>query len=269
MHIDLLLNAVNNQINEQSNTAIIQFDKSWEQGRTIFGGISAAVVYQAIYNKVSTDRVLRSLTTNFVGPIVYGADVHIDVDVLRQGKNVTQVVAKAMQNDQVCLMVQASFGVARDSKINIPSTLKHQFEPPKKAKFIPQIPKVVPNYLKHLDISLSEGKMPFMGSKSSSLHGFMRFTKAPEKVTDAHIIALIDGWPPAVLQMLRWPAPASSMSWNLEFIHPHREIKGSDWFSYQSTTRQAADGYAHTEANIWDAHGELIAISRQCVTIFT
>ncbi|MFT4941090.1 MAG: acyl-CoA thioesterase [Paraglaciecola sp.] len=68
--------------------------------------------------------------------------------------------------------------------------------------------------------------------------------------------------------MLRWPAPASSMSWKVEFIHPHSTFQPTDWFAYQAQTRQAADGYGHTEANIWDAKGKLIAVSRQTVTIF-
>lgn len=96
----------------------------------------------------------------------------------------------------------------------------------------------------------------------------MRFSEAPAEVTDAHLIALIDAWPPTILQMLRWPAPASTMSWNLEFIHPHGPVAGDDWFAYQADTRQAADGYCHSEANIWDTRGELIAISRQIIAVF-
>ncbi|MFT5676917.1 MAG: acyl-CoA thioesterase [Paraglaciecola sp.] len=96
----------------------------------------------------------------------------------------------------------------------------------------------------------------------------MRFSKAPSEVTDAHLIALIDVWPPTPLQMLRWPAPASSMSWNVGFIRPHSAFHPTDWFAYQAHARQAAVGYGHTEANIWDAKGELIAVSRQTVAIF-
>jgi acyl-CoA thioesterase len=68
--------------------------------------------------------------------------------------------------------------------------------------------------------------------------------------------------------MLRLPAMASRMSWNLEFIRPHQKSSGSDWFAYQARTRQSADGYAHTEANILDKHGTLVAISRQVVAVF-
>ncbi|MEW6998526.1 acyl-CoA thioesterase [Colwelliaceae bacterium BS250] len=268
MHIDELLLQVKQQITNTEHKAIIKIDSSWAQGRTIFGGISTALVYQAIWQTVSHDRVLRSLNTNFVGPISPNVGLHIEVEILREGKNVTQVMAKAVQNDRVCIVSQASFGVAKKSKIRVENLELHNMEMPKKAKFLPQIPKLVPKFLQHLDISIAAGKIPFSGAKDSYMHGWMRFKQAPEKITDAHLIALIDAWPPAVLQMLKWPAPASSMSWNVEFIHPHISLKPTDWFAYQVKTRQAADGYGHTEANIWDSAGELVAISRQTVAIF-
>ncbi len=96
----------------------------------------------------------------------------------------------------------------------------------------------------------------------------MRFKEQPSHFYDAHLIALIDIWPPTVLQLLHQPAMASTMSWNLEFIHPHQKISGHDWFAYQAQTRHAADGYVHTEANIWDKHGTLVAICRQVVAVF-
>lgn len=268
MHIDKLLHSVAKQISAEQNKASITISKSWGQGRTVFGGISAAIVYHAIKQKVSDDRVLRSLTTNFVAPIAIEQELFIEVEVLREGRNVTQVIAKAIQQEQVCVMTQASFGVARESKVAVHNLDFHNMPKPKKAKYIPQIPKLVPKFLQHIDLAIIEGDLPFSGSGLSSGQGWMRFTQPPKQVTDAHLIALIDAWAPPVMQMMRWPAPVSSMSWNVEFIHPHTEIAPSDWFAYQVKTRQAASGYGHTEANIWDAKGELVAVSRQTVAIF-
>ncbi|WP_346433339.1 hypothetical protein [Paraglaciecola aquimarina] len=68
--------------------------------------------------------------------------------------------------------------------------------------------------------------------------------------------------------MFRLPKMSSTMNWSLEFIYPHNPMKNDDWCGYQAITRQASDGYAHTEANVWDSAGNLIAISRQVVTVF-
>ncbi len=243
--------------------------KDWAQGRTAFGGISAAMVYRAIQNVINDEnRLLRSFTTNFIGPLALDVPFTIKVSKLREGKNVSQYTGEIIQGEHVCVFSQACFGLARSSKVTVENNQYHSMPAPNKAKFIPQIPKVTPKFIKHFDLSIDEGGIPFTGKKTANYQGFMRFTKPPAKITDAHVIAMIDAWPPTLLQMLKWPAPASTVSWNLEFIHPHREVTGQDWFAYQANTRQAADGYGHVEATIWDKHNQVVALSRQTVAVF-
>ena len=264
---ELLASAVlHSQDPEQHPTLMIPGD--WSQGRTSYGGISAAMVYAAMQAKVTDDRLLRAFNCNFVGPLNVDEPFRIDVEILRQGKSASQVLARAIQNEQVAVLCQASFGVARKSKIKVENRLEHGMSLPKKPKFIPHIPKVTPKFIKQFELAVVEGKLPFMGAKTSHIHGWMRYKNTPASFQDAHLIGLIDAWPPTVLQMLRLPVPASTMSWNIEFIHPHVDLKPTDWFAYQVKTRQAEDGYCHTEADIFDQQGELIAISRQTVAVF-
>ncbi len=246
----------------------LSIDKNWAQGRTVYGGLSAALLYKACKAVVPPSRVMRSMTTNFVGPLLAETPFVITVEVIREGKNVSQVQARAVQNDKISVVSQVCFGDKRTSKISVENTERHGLDLPTKAKFIPQIPKVTPKFLKHIDLAIDSGGTPFTGKKTSHYYGWMRYKQPPKAIHDEHIVGIIDAWPPTLLQMLKWPAPASTISWNLEFIHPHREIKPDDWFAYKAQTRQAADGYGHTEATIWDAHEEVIAISRQTVGIF-
>ncbi|WP_339726086.1 thioesterase family protein [uncultured Paraglaciecola sp.] len=268
MHIDTLLNSVKQQVKSNINDITLSVTSNWEQGRTLYGGISASLVYQAMREAVNSEKIMRSLSTNFIGPIEANKEFSINIEVLREGKNVIQVVGRLIQDNKVALMSQASFGTARESKILIPNQLQHSMEYPLKPNGMPNIPKITPKFIRNFELARTKGGWPFTGKKESDLHGWMRFKEPPSDFGDAHLIALIDIWPPTVLQMLRWPAMASTMSWNVEFIHPHQKFSGSDWFAYQAQTRQAADGYAHTEANIWDKQGSLVAISRQVVTVF-
>ena len=96
----------------------------------------------------------------------------------------------------------------------------------------------------------------------------MQFREAPQAITDAHIVALVDAWPPAVLPHLKSPAPASSLSWALDIMHPRPPIRPDDWLLYRATIDQAGAGYGHTQAGIWTSQGELVATSRQTVTVF-
>lgn len=242
--------------------------KSWSQGRTVFGGISAAMIYQAIASQITDGRVLRAYTTSFVGPLQVDVPFTIDVTCLRTGKNVSYFSAQIVQNQKVSVFVQACFGQGRKSKIQVENTDTHNMDLPLKAKFIPLIPKVTPKFFQHFELAIQKGGMPFLGHKDCAYHGFIRYKKSPKQISDAHLIAMIDAWPPATLQQLRWPAPASTVSWNIEFLHPHREVEGSDWFAYKAETRQAGNGYSHTEATIWNKHNDVIALSRQTVAVF-
>lgn len=257
-------------INESNNLSQLQLSVpgDWGQGRTVFGGLSAGILYQVLKNVVPAERVLRSITFNFVGPLKVDAPFGFTWQVLREGKNATQITANIVQDDSICLTALGCFAVDRKSKVKLEAETKDLPDPPKKAKYIPQIPKITPKFLRHIELSISEGSAPFTGSKNSSYKGWMRFKQPPGSLTDSHIMALIDAWPPTILQMPLGPAPASTMSWNLEFIHPHQEIAVDSWLAYQAETVQAYGGYGHCEALIHDDAGELIAISRQLIAIF-
>ena len=268
MNIDQLFGQIPAFSTPLSPIEAVVVPDSWSQGRTVFGGISAGLLYQAIVNQSETPLVLRSLSAHFLRPLQVDTPFAIQVDILRQGKNTAIIEARALQAGAVCASITACFGVARATKVVVKAEDQHGMRPPKRGHMMMKIPGVGPAFLRHVDLDIVTGGLPFLGKKSATYAGYMRFKKAPAVVTDAHIIALIDCWPPTVLQMFKGPAPASTLSWNLEFIHPHRPIAPADWLAYHATTRQSDEGYAHTEANIWDAEGKLVAISRQVVAVF-
>lgn len=259
--IDEWLNAA------ESGTELV-VPASWGQGRTVFGGLSAALLFKAMTRELPDQRALRVLNTQFIGPLNTDEPFSIEVEHLRDGKNVTQLQGRLIQYDRVSVQAMAAFGQARESKVEVRQPAAERPPVPEKANWVPQIPRVTPKFHRYIDLKIDDGGMPFTGKKTSHYRGWMRLTDAPETFTDAHLIALIDVWPPAVLQQLRWPAPASTLSWNVEFVHPHPPITGAEWIGYDCDTVQAADGYGHTEAKIYAQDGTLLALSRQLVTVF-
>lgn len=83
------------------------------------------------------------------------------------------------------------------------------------------------------------------GSKDPDFSGMCRFD--PEhpnrEMHIADVVTLMDVWPPGVLPMFKKPAPASSLTWQLTFIHP-LENQLNDWFKYNVFTEYARDGYS-------------------------
>ena len=263
MHIDEILNLIDS---ENKESFIIP--KQWSQGRTVFGGLSAAIVFAAARKKVSNERLIRSFSCNFVGPFFVEEVFSINTEVLREGKNVSTIQSSIIQNGKTCVHAQSVFGGQRQSKLRVENADTHVMQIPKKPTFIPVIPKLTPKALSNFELAFTDGGMPFKGSKNTTVGGWMRFKKSPQEMSICHLIALIDAWPPTLLQMLRLPAPASTMTWTLNFVQPLGMLSTSEWFAYQSKTREYSDGYGITDANIWDQDGKLLAMSNQVITLF-
>ena len=249
-----------------------QVPTGWSQGRATFGGLVAAMLYEKIAAQVEGDSSLRSLTFSFVGP-VSASTVETSADVLRAGRSVTQIEGRMIQDGAVVLAALASFGAARQSAISVASETAPVFTAPEDCEPLPYIEGVVPEFTRHFDYRIAEGELPFSGSSHNHLGGWVRFGEAAEKEDNAsvdisHLLALIDAWPPALLPMLKQPAPASSLTWTLELIEPLPQQGPGDWWQYLAEVEQAADGYGIIQAKLWDKNGKLVALTRQTVTVF-
>lgn len=219
---------------------------------------------------LSDDRPVRSLATTFVGPAEPEQPIQLDVQVLREGKGVTTLLGRAIQNGQVVTLVQGSFGAGRTSAVvveaepAVPFTALEHAQPE-----LPHIPGVTPVFMSHLALRWSIGGLPFSGSNSREMGGWVRLRDTPEgPMTVAHLLALVDAWPPSVLPMLRQPAAGSTLTWTVEFMQPLPSQSSQAWCHYRVDTEYARDGYGHAAARLHSADGQLLALSRQTVTIF-
>src|SRR5690554_6594247 len=96
----------------------VSVPEGWTQGRALFGGLVAALMYRALELKLGAIAPLRSATINFVAPATSG-DLQCEAEILRQGKSVTQGLCRAVQIGQVVAVLLASFGAARESVMAI------------------------------------------------------------------------------------------------------------------------------------------------------
>lgn len=250
--------------------ATVEIPEGWAQGRATFGGLVAAMLYEQLAAQVDPDSTLRSITFSFVAPVAAGP-VSLQGSVLRAGRSVSQVEARMEQDGQVVLAAFASFGSSRDSSIHVPADTAPHFVAPEELQPLPYIEGLVPEFTQKFDYRISAGDMPFSGSASNRFGGWVRFRgeeAATRRVEIGHLLALIDAWPPAVLPMLKQPAPASSLTWTLEFMEPLPEATCGDWWQYLADVEQAADGYAVAQARLWSPAGKPVAFSRQTVTVF-
>ncbi|XOZ33525.1 acyl-CoA thioesterase [Halomonadaceae bacterium KBTZ08] len=245
-----------------------QLTPDWAQGRATFGGLLAAMAHEAMRGQLVDQRPLRSLSLSFVAPAAPEEAVDVSAEILRQGKAVTQVESRIHQGDGTVLVAMGSFGSGRDSAVAVAPEAAPEAPDPGSAEPMPQIEGVTPEFLRHYELRFCLGGFPFSGSSERTMGGWMRFREPPQVLTHSHLVALVDTWPPAVLPRLSQPAPASTLNWTMELVHPLPSIDPAEWLLYRAVIDQARDGYGLTRAGIWSSSGELVARSQQTVTVF-
>jgi len=141
-------------------TATVSDD--WLQGRSLFGGLQAALALKAMRNVVPLEGPLRTLQVTFLAPVPAG-DVHVRAQLLRGGKNASHIEARLVDGTQVLCLVAGIFGVARPSAVRIvPQRSSPELEPAVEPRFVPGRS---PNFTQHFTMRWLRGGLPFKGGQ--------------------------------------------------------------------------------------------------------
>jgi acyl-CoA thioesterase len=202
---------------------------------------------------------------SFVAPLPPG-QVQVQARILRQGRNVTQMSAEVISNDQICLQAMAAFGVARD-ELQV-SAAPAKPESRDSGLSIAAHRKRLPEFLQNFEGAWLGDGLPFSGKRSNSLNMWVKHLTDLSGFADEKLVTIADIPPPVVLSWFDTPpVPASSLTWSLEFVQPP-ECVASDWFYLEFVTEAAAEGYTQQSGRIYTESGELCALSRQCMVYF-
>jgi acyl-CoA thioesterase len=257
-----------NKVQSTTEGAHLRVPDDWMQGRTVYGGLVAAMALKSMRRHVPRERKVRSLLFSFIGPLS-SDPFFIQRQVLRSGKSVTTVEAKVVQNDIICSTAVGSFGADRDSKIQIAPTKRLEMPAPSKALELPYIEGLTPAFTRHFDYRWAIGEFPFSGKGGGEIGGWINFKEETNCLTEEWLIALADAWPTPVLSKLKEPAAASTLTWALEFVHLDRmACSENEWWAYHCIVDSAERGYAHERSAVWDPEGQLAIFSRQTTSVF-
>jgi acyl-CoA thioesterase len=246
-----------------------QVQKEWTQGRAGYGGLVAGQLVRALEKHVPSERCLRSALFDFVAPVAVG-QVTIQASVLREGRALTHAEARVLQDGALCALLVATYGAPRISPLRVEGACAPKGEPPERIARLPYVEGVLPRCTQHFDYRWGSSRVPFSGSDRANIGGYVRHPSGGP-VDAAGVLALIDAWPPALLALFQRPAPASTVTWMVDFLGP-LPASGSEsdaFYRYEADTVAAGDGYGSCEARLWAPDGALIAASRQFVVEFS
>jgi len=237
---------------------------SWLQGRTAFGGLSAALALQtALRAAPSALPPLKSAHIWFVGPT--DATLRFQAQLLRQGKSATSIAVDCLAGTQLALRAALLFAQPR------PSRIAHDFMPARPAVCGPDAAApiaasaITPAFVGNFEMRLAGGALPVSGAASPELMVWVRHLDSAGVDPSLALVALGDSLPPAAMACFTEPAPVSSMTWTLDFPQP---AAAGDWFLLRSASQHAADGYSLQDMQIWDEAGQLVLSGRQTVAIY-
>ena len=251
---------------ESSDTNSTRFSENWSQGRSAFGGLSAAFAVTTMRKKLAQPQTIRSLMTSFIAPVIPG-EVKVEATILRQGKNVTQCSANVISGGQVALQAMAAFGNSREAFKPIPANNKVLPSRNSGIAFTDNA-KRLPHFLQYFDGCWTGGGIPFSGSYTPYLNMWVRHKQDVSRFPIEKLVAIADIPPPVLLSHFeKPPVPASSLTWSLDFVEAPEEITG-EWFYMEFQVDAAADGYSQQSGKIYDELGRLVALTRQCMVYF-
>lgn len=228
----------------------------WLQGRTAYGGASAAVALMATKAAFTDLPPLRSAQIAFVGPLA-GA-VRTTPALLRRGKNSAFVACDVAGLDGVGLRALFLFMASRPSAIAFEDLRAPEAanpnDHPVDAASLPQ------GFLTNFDLS----------NWSTREAGFTRWARLKDRAgldPEVELIAIADALPPAAMALAKEWGPISTTTWQLNLVTDAPATRDG-WWLLGADTLHAGHGSSSQTMTIWNRDGEAVATASQSVALF-
>ena len=237
--------------------------EDWLQGRSVFGGLQAAIALAAMRTLVAATP-LRTLQATFIAPVPNGT-VRCGARVLRSGKSATHVEARIEDAGSTSALFVGVFGEPRKSVVSVTP------EQPVSSSVAPielgYVPGLMPAFTQHFAARWLRGGLPFSGD--TRREAVLEVDLVDDaKTSEAHVLAMADFIPPVALSHLTSPAPGSTLTWMLEMLSDRFASLPLDGWRIDAELFAARDGYTSQSVMVWGPDGEPVAISRQSMMVF-
>lgn len=242
--------------------AVLHFESpdSWMQGRTLYGGLTAALALEAARGVDADLPPLRSAQIAFIGPL--SGPVSVEAKLLRRGRNAAFVTADVRAGDT--LGVRAMFVLMS----NLQSAIDHTDVAPPPTTIA----------LDAAEPARPRGAGKFFTDNFEFRHArgqdsepeFLRWARLRERdgVDPAvEVLAAADALPPAAMPLFGAPAPISTMTWQINMLTAAPQ-SDDGWWLLRARADYTRNGCSSQFMHIWNARGEPIAQAIQSVAIF-
>jgi acyl-CoA thioesterase len=231
---------------------------TWLQGRTAYGGLSAALALHAAMCADVDLPPLRSALVAFVGPL--SGAITVRAEVLRRGRNAAFVQADVSGEAGLGLRATFVFMRAVESGVEHRVGRAPHVAPPGPADTILRGHPAVA-FSQHFDM---------IDRHDADGAEWLRWVRLRDRDGVHPLVALLavaDCLPPVALKLLGRPAPVSSMTWQLNLLG-EAPTTDDGWWLLRSTSDYASAGSSSQAMAIWATDGTPVAEQMQSVAVF-
>ncbi|MBC7986162.1 MAG: thioesterase family protein [Sphingomonadaceae bacterium] len=234
--------------------------EDWLQGRTAYGGLSAAIALHAARAAHPHLPPLRSAQISFIGPLA-GA-IEVRAELIRRGRTAGFVNCDVVSEQGLGLRAMFVFMDERESAIDHVAPDFPPVPPPDEAKAVARTDVIA--FLRNFDF-VDLKAIPGQGPADC-----LRWIRLRERAgldPEIELLTVADALPPAAMRLIPGFGPISSMTWIANLLTP-RPATDDGWWLLRSRSDHARRGTSSQVMSVWNARGEQVLTGMQSVAIF-
>ncbi|MDH3006805.1 MULTISPECIES: thioesterase family protein [Gordonia] len=239
----------------------------WTQGRTAYGGLTAAMsVLAAQLTEGKPLPPLKSAQFLLSAPVVDAAT--FTARRLREGRSASSVAVETVSGGQIAAHASLIFAQPRPSAISHDLVGAPEVPAPEDCgPFGDASAPLRPAFVDNVEMVRAGGTVPLGDDGDPRFLAWVRHRGAEGVDPTIALVALADALPPATTAAFTEWAPISTMSWSLHICTDDLP-KPTDWMLLESSSTFTRDGYSHQSMTLWDSAWRPIIQASQTVALF-
>jgi acyl-CoA thioesterase len=236
--------------------------QDWMQGRTLYGGASALIAYIMATRAFPGLPPLRAAQVAFVAPV--GEEITLNAEMIRQGRNVTQVRSEIRVDGKIALSAFWLFAEGREANALHPAAPPEDWiGPPEDNEEVTH--QFAPSFVaKNFELRRGHTKG---ADRGATVRRWARLIEEHDLDPVAKLVLMGDVMPPGAMRAMQRQGPISSINWSFNVLDTETRSRGG-WYLAENASQHADAGYSSERLRMWDADGKQVLDGIQCVAVF-